>query len=348
MSAPAAVAPRSAPARVAPAAVAPAASATARPSGNTGTGFYVAGGNIYDANGAPFNIRGVNHTHWWGSETDNEQAIASIARSNTNTVRAVFGPGMGPSTPQQREALLGKYIAQGIVPMVDYHNATCKEDPALLSSAVDFWTGPDKAWVKSLERYVMVNISNEWGPSSTVFLEGYKTAIARLRQAGVNNLLVIDAGGACGQDATSIERWGREIFDSDPQKNVVFSVHMYAFWHDPGSATAGSWDGKEPFDMEKELSVLQATGLPIIVGEFSWTGHAEVAYTTRAAIDTYDRHHMGFVAWMWNNPGGAATVNMANTMNYTSSSDLTEFGKLLIEDPTVGFKAVAKKATIFP
>ena len=117
---------------------------------------------------------------------------------------------------------------------------------------------------------------------------------------------------------------------------------------DAGSPTAGSWDGKQPFDMEKELTALEAIGVPLVVGEFSWTQHPEVAYNTRAAIETYDRHHIGFLAWMWNNPGGAATVNMANTMNYTSSSDLTEFGKLLIEDPTVGFKAVAKKATIFP
>lgn len=38
----------------------------ARPSWNTGQGFFVVKNKIYDANGVEFKIRGVNHTHWWG------------------------------------------------------------------------------------------------------------------------------------------------------------------------------------------------------------------------------------------------------------------------------------------
>src|SRR5439155_14595293 len=139
---------------------------TARPAYNTGTGFYVVGSKIYDANGTEFRMRGVNSTHWWAGT--NEASIPGIAASHANTSRAVFGPTGGATTPAQHESIVRQYIAAGVVPVVDYHNATCDENPASVDAAVDLWTGPDKAWVQSLERYVIVNITNEWGPNSTV------------------------------------------------------------------------------------------------------------------------------------------------------------------------------------
>ena len=199
-------------------------------------------------------MRGVNHTHWWGGT--GEDAIVPMAKAGANAVRAVFGPSGGASTPDARAAIARQYVAQGVVPVVDYHNATCSEDPAGVSAAVDFWTGPDKAWVQSLERYTILNITNEWGPNSPVYRDTYVAAIERLRAAGIKNTLMIDAGGACGQLADSIESYGRAIFDSDPEKNVVFSIHMYGFWRDPGdpggrllgprSATLRSRQGAHP------------------------------------------------------------------------------------------------------
>jgi hypothetical protein len=50
---------------------------------------------------------------------------------------------------------------------------------------------------------------------------------------------------------------------------------------------------------------------------------------------------------MWNNPGGDATVNMTGTNVYNTTADLTDFGRLLVEDGTLGMKAIARRATIF-
>jgi mannan endo-1,4-beta-mannosidase len=318
--------------------------ASGRPAWNTGKGFYVVGNKIYDANGVEFRMRGVNHSHWWLGT--NEGAIPYIAKANANTSRAVFGPDGGAVTPAQHEAIVRQYIAAGVVPVVDYHNATCGEDPAQVDAAVNMWIGPDKAWVQSLERYVIVNITNEWGPNSTVWRDAYKAAVAKMRQAGVKNLLMIDAGGACGQLAESVEAWGKEIFDSDPEKNIVFSIHQYGFWVDPGSPKAGTWDGRQPYDIDAELTRLEATGVPIVIGEFSWTTFNQVTYTTRAAVQAYEKHGVGWLAWMWNNPSDGS-VNMANSNVYNSSADLTDFGRMLIEDPTLGMKNIAKKATVF-
>jgi len=292
---------------------------TARPSWNTGKGFFASGSKIYDANGVEFLMKGTNHTHWWGGT--NEQAIPYMSNANANAVRAVFGPTGGADTPALRESIVRQYIAQRIVPVVDYHNATCDENPASLNVAVDLWVGADKAWLQSLERYVILNITNEWGPNSIVWRDAYKAAVARLRQAGVKNLLMIDAGGACGQLAESVEAWGREVFDSDPEKNIIFSIHQYGFWVDPGSPLVGTWDGRQPYDIDAEFTRLEATGLPIVVGEFSWSAFNQVTYTTRAALVSYTKHGIGWLSWMWNNPSDGS-VNMANTNVYNTRAPI--------------------------
>jgi mannan endo-1,4-beta-mannosidase len=316
-----------------------------RPRSNTGKGFYVVKDKIYDANGVEFRIRGVNHTHWWGGT--GEEAIPYIRKAHANTSRAVFGPGLGADTTALRKSIVQKYIANRVVPMVEWHKPTCDESPESLRAAVDLWVGPDKDWLKKYERYVIINIANEWGPNSTLWRDEYKLAVQRLRAAGVKNLLVIDAGGDCGQNADSIETWGKEIFAADPEKNVAFSIHMYGYWHNPGSPDVGSWDGRQPYDIDKELTKLTATGLPILVGEFSSDADETVGYTTRLALSSYEQHRVGWLAWMWDNPDGDLPVDIVSANVYNSSADLTAYGKLIVEDPQLGLKARARRATIF-
>src|SRR5579863_6940294 len=53
----------------------------ARPSYNTGNGFFVLNGKLYDANGYEFRVRGVNRVHW------DSNSAAGIAKSGANAVR---------------------------------------------------------------------------------------------------------------------------------------------------------------------------------------------------------------------------------------------------------------------
>ncbi len=75
-----------------------------RPAGNTGTGFYVVGRNIYDANGNQFVIRGINQTEAWGDPTGNFAALSQFPKTQANAVRVVFGPGIGASSPATARA----------------------------------------------------------------------------------------------------------------------------------------------------------------------------------------------------------------------------------------------------
>lgn len=316
-----------------------------RPSSNTGSGFFVSGSKIYDANGVEFRIRGINHTHWWG--VNDVEAIPYIANAHPNAVRAVFGDGMGATTPDAKRAVAQAYIDRGIVPIVEYHSGTCQNDPSYLQSIVDMWVDPTNvAWLQALERYTILNIANEWGPNSTVWRDAYVTAVTRLRAAGIKNLLVIDAG-ECGNVAETITSWGREIFDSDPEKNIAFSVHMYTYWYDPGDPAIGSWGGLQPYDMNAELDAVVATGLPVIVGEFGWDAADSIPYSTRPAMQLYEAHRVGWLAWSWNQ-NSDPLLDLVNGYQYNSDADLTTYGNLVVNDPELGLKALAGRATIFP
>ena len=62
-----------------------------------------------------------------------------------------------------------------------------------------------------LNKYLIVNIANEWGPAnSTVWRDSYITAIAAMRKAGYLGTLLIDAGG-CGQDLTDLVTYSSAV-----------------------------------------------------------------------------------------------------------------------------------------
>src|SRR5262249_22336112 len=159
-------------------------------------------------------------------------------------------------------------------------------------------------------------------------------------------MIMIDAGGACGQNAESIESYGQAIMDADPQHNVVFSVHMYGYWLDAGDPSAGSWgngfpEARQPYDMGKELDRLKATGYPIVVGEYcGWPSGMAVPcpYGVAGALGTFEQKGVGYMSWeWWNTHADFATVTLGNV--YTTSSDLSSWGRTTIEDPVVGSKA---------
>jgi mannan endo-1,4-beta-mannosidase len=316
-----------------------------RPAGNTGKGFFVRDSKIYDANGAEFRIRGLNHTHWWG--TNNEAAIPHIANTGANAVRVVFGSGMGASTPSARRAVVESYLAENIVPVVDQHDGTCQTDVGYLNNIVNFWTNPEeKAWLVDHEREVILNVANEWGPSNEVWRDAYINAIGQLRAAGINNMLVIDAG-ECGQSADVVLAHAKAVFDSDPQKNVAFSVHMYSYWVDAGNPVAGTWSATAPYDMDKTLSAMHDLGLAWVVGEFSWEAASSLVwYHTKAAMSLYEKYGIGWLAWSWNQ-NSEPLLDIVHDYTYDSESDLTDFGNLLVHDADVGLKALAEPATIF-
>src|SRR5262245_41520309 len=98
----------------------------ARPAYNTGTGFFVLDGKLYDANGNEFIMKGPNNNHAWGSYISNYNAIDHIARTGANASRAVMYQDIvadatnswtdAADTPARRKEVVERYLANGVVP----------------------------------------------------------------------------------------------------------------------------------------------------------------------------------------------------------------------------------------
>ena len=326
-----------------------------RPASVLGTGFFVRDGEIYDPNGHVFVMRGLNHTHWWGHQDNNNAAVDEFPKTGANAIRVVFGPNMGDDTPAERRAVVEHYLEQELVPIVEDHRGTCDQDPASLVSAVDEWLLPEnQAWITQYERQVILNIANEWGPfDATIWANAYKDAITRLRSAGIHNLIMIDAGGACGQNPRSVRDKGQELLDHDPEHNLVFSVHMYAYWRTDEATDVGRWNdsgSQSPWSIRAEMEALRAARIPVVVGEIGWQDSPQVSYQTKQALQTLDAVGVGFLVWSWNQNSDSSLDLMRQGSGYTynSDADLSPGGLLFLRDPDVGLEANAMPSTAFP
>ncbi len=312
--------------------------AAQRPAGNTGTGFYVSGSKLYDAKGAEFRIRGVNRNHW-----DSYGTPTGLPLSGANTERVVLS--FTNTTAYNWNIVSSQMLANKIVPIPGNWTATCKADLASLNAIVDTWVAQASTWTQ-LNAKGLINIANEWGPAnSTVWRDGYVAAIARMRAAGYTGTLVVDSGG-CGQDAQDIIKYGPAVLASDPQKNILFDVHVYGSFHYPATAT---WMQ----DYATALTQLKASGLPLILGEFGPgknIGPSPTMVPPEKVIADAEANGWGWMPWSWDDNNLAACASDDNGFSmtkkcgtYKTADDLTAFGKTIV--PILQQKAV--KASIF-
>jgi Cellulase (glycosyl hydrolase family 5) len=309
-------------------------SGVGRPAHNTGTGFFVANGKLYDSKGAEFRVRGVNKLHW-------DAQSPGIPKTRANTERWVIDFKQPTST---NIGLMQESIDNQIVPMPGNWEGTCDESPDTLTSIVDEWVAQESAW-KPLEPYMILNIANEWGPSGTGWRDAYITAIDRLRKAGYLCTISITSGG-CGQNNDDLVSYAQAVYDSDPQKNVIFDQHIYGNW---ANGNGQSWQT----DLGTGLDNLVALGLPVIVGEFGPgknIGPSPTDMTPGEIIQACEERGIGWMAWAWDDPASNADDTwfaLSKNGNYDSSADLTQFGQEVVENPTYGLLTLAQPATIF-
>jgi mannan endo-1,4-beta-mannosidase len=306
----------------------------ARPSYNTGSGFFVLGGKLYDANGVEFHIRGVNKLHW-------DAASPGIPKTHANTERWVIDFTKSTATNLQ---LMQQTIANHIVPMPGNWEGTCDEDPATLAHIVDEWVAQAPAW-KAIDGEIILNVANEWGPASAVWRDSYITAVARLRAAGYLCTISITSGG-CGQDNGDLVSYAAAVFASDPQKNVMFDQHIYGLW---SNGNGQSWQT----DLATGLDALVGTGMAVIVGELGPGRNIGPSPTPTAPgdiIQAADARGLGWLAWAWDDPASNADDTwfaLSRNGSYNSSVDLTIFGQDVVENATYGLLARARAVTAY-
>jgi Cellulase (glycosyl hydrolase family 5) len=302
-----------------------------RPASSKGVGFFVSNGKLYDANGVEFRIRGIDKLHWDNGSTGLSNSKANTVRWNIDFTQPAA---KNIALLQGGASKTGGGIYDHMVVMPGAWSApagtlTCSSDASILASAVSVWVAQASSWTQ-LEKYSILNIGNEWGPSnSTVWRDSYISAISQMRTAGYHATLSITSGG-CGQDNADLTTYAQAVFDSDPEKNVIFDRHVYG-----GDADVSA--------LSKDATALAALGLPVIFGEFGpgmSIGPSPTNLTPAQVIQTAEQNGFGWLAWAWddNNLSNAQADNewfaLSYTGAYASSADLTIFGQEVVEGCT--------------
>lgn len=301
---------------------------------NSSAGIYVSGSTVYE-NSSPFVMRGVNVAHAWYADRTSS-SFADIAKTGSNTVRVVLATGkLWTRTPESQVAsIISQAKANKLIAVLEVHDTTGygEQTAATLNEAVDYWISIKNSLIGQ-EDYVVINIANEPfgnGQSASAWTEGHKNAISRLRAAGFKHALMVDAAN-WGQDWQNIMRDNAaSVLASDPQKNVIFSVHMYEVYNNAST-------------INNYMSSFKSNGLALVVGEFS-ADHFGKDVDEASIMRFAQQHNYGYLGWSWaGNGSGLTSLDIAQNFN---PSTLSSWGNTLINGSN-GIKATSKIATIF-
>ena len=278
------------------------------------TVFRMSGTDLVDPCGEKIILKGVNKMSVFDEvDISGEEYFPEIAKTGSNCVRIVWRVTNQDGTPTSLtrfETLIKNCIANKMIPMVELHDATC--DWGLLDEMVDYWVRPDV--VELIQRYehaLLVNIANEAGDGNVTaqqFTDGYKSAITRMRDAGIRTPLIIDAQ-TCGQELDILVPTSAALIAHDPDHNIMFSVHPY--WSKIAILQA------QPTFIKDQLKKAKDNNIPLILGELcgygGWPGNGEpkqeicnekgsIDYQTLLAEAA--ANNFGYLVWEWG-PGNA-------------------------------------------
>ncbi len=298
-------------------------------------GFTTIGHQLFDANKNPFIIRGVNNHHIWSMDNA-YNALDTIASYKTNCIRIVWDT-TGASA--DLEKIIKKCIALEMIPMVELHDATGDSTDTRLLELVDYYAQPEiKNMLDKYNKYLLVNIANEWGShhvSGEYWYKSYQKAVKKMRDAGYKYTLVIDACG-WGQNMEPIFEYGPKLIEEDSLSNLLFSVHMYGSWNDSTK-------------IESSIKKAQKNKIPLIIGEFGYNynegdNNLTCMVNHQTLMRVCQEVGYGYLPWSWTGN------NEENSwLNMTDSDDwktLTDWGKELIYSEH-GIILTAKKASVF-
>ena len=241
-------------------------------------------------------LRGVNEMIVWSGGKDGMPEFGEIAKTGANAVRIVWNE---EGNAAELDTAIQNAVSQKLIPMVEHHGAT--GDLSGVPAVVDYWTQSSVLdTLKKHEPYLLLNIANEAGASvmQSAFESTYRTAITRLRDAGLELPLIIDAP-EWGQGIDMLQAAGPALITHDPEHNLMFSVHMW--WNDPNGTR-----------VVNELNQSVQMGLPLIVGEFAQ--HAvsrcdDEPFAYEVLLEEAERHQIGWLAWSWGSVDNSDCAN---------------------------------------
>lgn len=296
-------------------------------------GLYVDGTVLKDSAGNEIVLRGINHAHCWYRDYD-ETAFDAIQATGANCVRIVLADGerWDKDTAENLNFVLNAAKERKMIAVIEVHDGTGSDDIEVLRRITDYWVEMADT-IKGTEAYCILNIANEWCGSwdAGLWKQGYEEAIIKLRNAGIENVLMIDAAG-WGQFGRSIRTDGYDVFMSDPLANTMFSVHMYGM--------SGRYEWLIRYNLEGATN----QNLCVCVGEFGYKhsdGNVKEDYLMKYCTD----NKIGYMAWSWKgNSGGVEYLDISQ--DWEGNSLNGEWGENLIYGD-YGIKNTSVTANVF-
>lgn len=291
--------------------------------------YQVKGRFLYDPCGEQVVLRGVNEMFIWSGDLSGEITLPEIAKTGANVVRLVWmtDEDSRNGTAENLDKLIAGCIAANMIPMPELHGATGKWEN--LSAMVDYWVRPDvTAVLKKYEKYLLINIANEagdWQVTDQEFRSGYEEAVRRIRNTGIKAPLVIDAAG-WGQSIDILQANAAYLTGRDPEKNLLFSVHMW--WVAKDNSTKR---------IVKEIRQSVNMDLPLIVGEFAPMGtECRKGIDYKTIMKECRKYDIGWLAWSWGfmDNGDCIEMDMTSDSERGKFSGLTGWGlEVAVTDP---------------
>jgi mannan endo-1,4-beta-mannosidase len=265
-------------------------------------------GALYDSCGEKVVLRGINHPTLYVDRKGD--ALGEIAKTGANAVR-LFWYAKNNVKITEAESAISTSIKNGMVPILEMHDSTCKWD---LDPIVSYWTSADAVnLIKKYQSHLIVNIANETSPpNANEFKSKYSDVVNKMRSAGIHVPLMID-GGNCGRDYNVLLSQGEALVAADPDHNLIFSGHLYDRMND---ASYG-----------KLFTDAAAKKLTFVVGEFAHKQPPGCGSMLDygALISQADKNGVGWLAWSWgdNDPNtdwnsDCGEFDMASTFSFDS------------------------------
>ncbi|MFC6085228.1 cellulase family glycosylhydrolase [Sphaerisporangium aureirubrum] len=308
----------------------------AAPPAGAAVGLRVSGTNLTEANGSNFIIRGASHAHVWYQDRLST-SLAGIKSLGANAVRVVLSGGRW--TPANNATDVANVVAQckanKLICILENHDTTGygeQSGAVTLDAAASYWLSVQSA-LTGQENYVIVNIGNEPIGNNAVtpgWTQATTAAITRLRNAGFQHMLMVDAPN-WGQDwQFTMRDNARTVAAADPQGNTVFSIHMYGVFDTAAEITS-------------YMDAFRTAGLPLVVGEFGHN-HSDGNPDEDTIMAQAQSRGLGYIGWSWSgNSSDVAYLDMTNNFN---ASSLTSWGTRIFNG-TNGIRSTAREATIF-
>ena len=254
-------------------------------------GFHVSGRYILDVNGVNFIMRGINHPHnWFPEQTIGFQQIKA---KGANTVRVVLSSGQAEDWTENSASDVANVIqlckSNRLVCVLEVHDTTGygeAADAITLAQAVEYWK-KIKSVLVGQEAYVIINLGNEpyGNENASGWINDTKNAILAMRAEGFQHMLMVDAPN-WGQDWEFIMRDNAaSVFNTDPLRNTVFSIHMYGVFETVAS-------------IQNYLSHFVNAGLPLVIGEFGHL-HTDGDPDEDTILASAQANGIGYMGWSW-------------------------------------------------